>query len=406
MKIIFISGLYTSQLETFLLKISTSYIQNAPNVFQWAVVDGLDSNKVDFEVLSYPFLPCFPTNKFIKSPKEDIMYNGKHIGKVMEYCTIPLIKQLMISSSIKNELIKILNRNRNEEIVVLTYTPLSYFVKPVIELKKKYNNLSLVSIITDLIDDLLYFKDNSSFLKRIQNKLEYESVKKAYAGIDQFILLTEQMVEKISEADNKYIVVEGIAPFNKISDFYKEKKDEGVRSIFYAGTLQEFSGIRELLSAFGKIKNKNYRLVICGEGVLTPEIKNAALLDNRIIYKGMQPREEVLKLQKEATLLINPRRPDKSITRFSFPSKTMEYLVSGTPMIGYKLEGIPEEYYGYFYTVDGLDEESLIDVIQKTLSLPQEILNEKARKAYNFVIQNKTAKMQVKRIIDFISKDN
>ena len=406
MKIIFVSGLYTKQLETVLLKISTSYIQNAPNVFQWAVVDGLDSNKVDFEVLSYPFLPCFPTNKLIKIPKEDIMYNGKHIGKVVEYCTIPLIKQAMISSSIKNELIKILNRNQNEKIVVITYTPLSYFVKPIIELKKKFKNLSLVSIITDLIDDLLYFKDNSSSLKRIQNKFEYESVKKAYNGIDKFILLTEQMVEKISEADNMYIVVEGIASFDKISGFHKGNKDEDVRSIFYAGTLQEFSGVRELLSAFSKITNKNYRLVICGEGVLTPEIENAALLDNRIIYKGMQPREEVLRLQKESTLLINPRRPDKSITRFSFPSKTMEYLVSGTPMIGYKLEGIPEEYYDHIYTVDGVDEESLIDVIQNTLSLPQGILNEKAKNAYDFILQNKTAKMQVKRIIDFISKDN
>ncbi|MBR4853823.1 MAG: glycosyltransferase [Alistipes sp.] len=406
MKIIFISGLYTSQLETVLFKISTSYLQNAPNVFQWAVVDGLDSNKVDFEVLSYPFLPCFPANKLIKIPEEEIIYNGKHIGKVVEYCTIPLIKQLMISSSIKNELIKILNRNQNEKIVVITYTPLSYFIKPIIDLKKKFKNLSLVSIITDLIDDLLYFEDNSSSLKRIQNKLEYEAVKKSYNGIDKFILLTGQMVEKISEANNKYIVVEGIASFDKMSSFHKEKKDEDVRSIFYAGTLQEFSGVRELLSAFSKITNKNYRLVICGEGVLTPEIKNAALLDDRIIYKGMQPREEVLRLQKESTLVINPRRPDKSITRFSFPSKTMEYLVSGTPMIGYKLEGIPEEYYDHFYTVDELDEGSLIGVIQKTLSLPQDILNEKAEKAYDFIMQKKTAKMQVKRIIDFISKDN
>lgn len=406
MKVIFMTGLYSENLRSLLVKNNPSCIQNAPNVFQWAIVNGLYSNNIDFEVLSYPFLPCFPTNKLITIPKEDIMYNGKHIGKIMEYCTIPIFKQLMISSSIKNELGKILNGNRDEEVVVLTYTPQSYFVKPVIELKKKYKNLSLVSIITDLIDDLFCFKDNSSFLKRIQNKFEYKSVKKAYNGIDKFILLTEQMVEKIPEADKKYIVVEGIASSDKMSDFQKEIKDEEVRSIFYAGTLQEFSGVRELLCAFSKINNKNYRLVICGEGVLTPEIKNAARLDNRIIYKGMQPREEVLRLQQESTLLINPRRPDKSITRYSFPSKTMEYLVSGTPMIGYKLEGIPKEYYEHFYVVDRLDENCLVDVIQKTLSLSQEILNEKAKKAYDFIIQNKTAKMQVKRIIDFISKDN
>ena len=63
-------------------------------------------------------------------------------------------------------------------------------------------------------------------------------------------------------------------------------------------------------------------------------------------------------------------------------------------------------YYDHIYTVDGVDDESLIDVIQNTLSLPQGILNEKAKNAYDFILQNKTAKMQVKRIIDFISKDN
>ena len=117
----------------------------------------------------------------------------------------------------------------------------------------------------------------------------------------------------------------------------------------------------------------------------------------------MQTREDVLKLQHESTLLINPRRPDSSITRFSFPSKTMEYMASGTPMIGYKLEGIPTEYYDNFYTIDGLDEDSLKNTIESTMDLSQEVLNKKAMKAYEFVMKNKIAQIQVKRLLDFVS---
>lgn len=78
-------------------------------------------------------------------------------------------------------------------------------------------------------------------------------------------------------------------------------------------------------------------------------------------------------------------------------------MSSGTPMIGYKLEGIPIEYYDNYYTIDDLDENSLSDTIKSTMALSQEELNAKARKAYDFVMKNKTAKIQVKRILDFVS---
>ena len=153
-----------------------------------------------------------------------------------------------------------------------------------------------------------------------------------------------------------------------------------------------------------KISNPNYRLIICGSGTLTPMIIDVSKKDPRIIYKGTLPREEVLALQKKSTLLVNPRKPNGGITRYSFPSKTVEYLSSGTPMIGYKLEGIPSEYYNYYYTIDDLSEETLVATIENVMSLPQSVLDEKARDAFEFIDNNKTAEKQVKRILDFISE--
>ena len=131
-------------------------------------------------------------------------------------------------------------------------------------------------------------------------------------------------------------------------------------------------------------------------------ITEAAEKDPRIIYKGMLPREEVLFLQQQSTVLINPRKPNGGITKYSFPSKTVEYLSSGTPMIGYKLEGIPEEYFNYYYTIDSLSEEDLVHTLDAVLSLPQDELDKKAHSAYKFIMENKTAEKQVKKIIDFI----
>ena len=117
---------------------------------------------------------------------------------------------------------------------------------------------------------------------------------------------------------------------------------------------------------------------------------------------GMVSHAEVVRFQKEASVLVNPRKPDQEITRFSFPSKTIEYMMSGTPMIGYRLEGIPEEYYRHMYIPDTLSVESMAELIDEVLSMPQSFLDAKALSAKEFVIGEKRSVSQVEKIIRFL----
>ena len=41
---------------------------------------------------------------------------------------------------------------------------------------------------------------------------------------------------------------------------------------------------------------------------------------------------------------MNPRSADAEYTKYSFPSKTIEYLATGVPVVMNRLPGIPEEY--------------------------------------------------------------
>lgn len=192
-----------------------------------------------------------------------------------------------------------------------------------------------------LPDNMLEFNANQRFLKRIYCYFENRRVKKLYRYIDKYVLLAAPMEERIPEAQGCNCIVEGmVVP----SPLPLNKKYSKNKVILYTGTLDAFSGVRELVKAFQRINEPNYRLMICGGGVLENMIRKASIEDPRIVYKGMVTREDALRLQKEATALINPRRPDNGITRFSFPSKTMEYMMSGTSMIGYKLDGIPKDF--------------------------------------------------------------
>ena len=66
-----------------------------------------------------------------------------------------------------------------------------------------------------------------------------------------------------------------------------------------------------------------------------------------------------------ATLLINPRFSNEEYTKYSFPSKNMEYMASGTPILTTKLPGMPKEYYEYIY----LFEEESIEGMKNKMSM-------------------------------------
>ena len=323
---------------------------------------------------------------------------------MLPYCTLIGLKHYSIKRRLHREIKRILQiQPKGEKTVLLLYTTYSFYTKAIIPLTKQYTDLTIAAIITDLIDDAFNYKSNNTFLKRIQMNREIKIQKASYRYIDKFILLTKAMEEKIPEAKGKNIVIEGICD-RTLDNSIPEKPNSIIKIILYTGTLQKFVCIDDFVDAFSLTTNPNYRFVICGAGPSESYIKEKAAKDNRIDYRGVVSREVALSLQQKATCVVNPRKPTEEITRFSFPSKTIEYLSSGTPMIGYQLEGIPSEYYSYFYSPKDLKNESMAQLIDEVLSKPASELQERAFAAKRFIIKNKSARIQVDKIIDFISK--
>lgn len=407
MKILFVCGVYPKSDENlFRAHCRGVGLQNAANTFQWALIEGLYLNNADFEVISFPFLPGYPIhyNKLF-SPSGSLFYQGYKIGTFRRYNTFFLYKDFSKKRRLSIYLNKWLKANcdgNEDKIVILTYTPSSCFMNAIIPLKAKYPFIQICSIVPDLVDDATNPIFNLSWLKYQQARLEQKAVKTSYNYIEKFILLSSAMEEKIPQAHNRSIVVEGIA--SKIDMLSVPLKQDTIKTVLYTGTIQEFTGILNLIRAFRQTKDSNYRLIICGAGDCVNRVLELSNGDSRIEYKGSIPRDEAVALQHEATLLVNPRQPNVSLTRYSFPSKTMEYLSSGTPMLGYQLEGIPSEYYDYIYSPKDFSDEALAEKIDEILSMSPENLREAGERAKFFIHSYKEAKYQVKRIIDFLQK--
>ena len=234
------------------------------------------------------------------------------------------------------------------------------------------------------------------FLKKIDSYIQ----KKLFISVDSYVFLTEFMKPHFDLHDKKSIVIEGIYNQNlkfaeKIED-YIEKKNV----ILYTGTLDKRYGMQDLLSAFEGIPNAE--LWICGDGDLRDTIKSMISSGYNIKYFGHVAQDEVTKLQKQAKVLVNPRSSLGEYTKYSFPSKTIEYLASGTPCVMRKLPGIPSDYDKYiFYTKDDTVQ-ALRDSLCDVLSKPLFELNEFGRKAADFIKSNKNSRIQAEKILSII----
>ena len=214
------------------------------------------------------------------------------------------------------------------------------------------------------------------------------------------------MRERLPIGNKPTTVLEGI--YNQGDE--KQMDDESKTSefaekyILYTGTLARRYGIMNLVHAFSRTNLKDVKLYICGEGETKTEILEYVKNNPRIVYKGLVKRDEALHIQRNAMLLVNPRTPEGEFTKYSFPSKTMEYLASGVPTLLYRLPGIPNEYYDYCFSLTDISIDALTNKIEQILNTDYNELRIIGKQARNFILDKKNPKQQTKKIIDLINK--
>ena len=107
----------------------------------------------------------------------------------------------------------------------------------------------------------------------------------------------------------------------------------------------------------------------------------------------------------EATLLVNPRPTDEEYVKYSFPSKTMEYMASGTPVLTTVLPGMPKEYHPYVYLLEDETAEGIAKKLKLVMAESDEVLFHKGQRAREFVLEQKNNVIQGKKILDMLESE-
>ena len=292
---------------------------------------------------------------------------------------------------------RILRRLADENTEIILYSAYMPFLRALYKLPK---TVKITAIITDL--PKFYDLGKTSRAERRLRQWQNRMIDRYLRRVDRFVLLTDRMGDPLHVGNRPTIRMEGICQMTGLppAETPGEKK-----VILYSGTLHNQYGIRNLLCAFEKLRNEEAELWICGSGEAETEIKNLAERDSRVRFFGFCTQEEVASLRTKAAVLVNPRTNDGEYTRYSFPSKTMEYMASGIPVVMYKLDGIPDEYDEYLNYADpsGAVPERLSEALEKVLS-DYETAQKKARRARNFVLENKNAIRQAERLLRLLDE--
>lgn len=269
----------------------------------------------------------------------------------------------------------------------------------------KLLRIPICALVTDMITTPLTTSlDTQSTYGRLFFAMRKHKQYKSLKQYDLFVFLTKFMAEIYNPNNRPYIIMEGSVDhtLQLDSDSYSQHDK---KIIMYAGAIEAEYGFNELVQAFMKLSIQNIELHIYGGGKFVSKLLEYQKNDSRIKYMGIVSNEQVVAAEKQATILVNPRLSNQEFAKYSFPSKTSEYMVSGTPLVTTKLPGIPDEYFEHLYLFEEESIEGFAKKMQEILSLPCTELRQKGRDAQEFVLKNKNNIVQTKKIINFFTQN-
>lgn len=390
-------GLFPDEYVDEITKNSIGGCQNAANKLQWGIVKGLEALEENVRVFNSMYVGSYPRlYKKIMIPTFKFKHENNETDINIGFNNIFGLKVFSRYFTVKKELDKWASNGSGKEKVLLVYAMTTPFAELAGYVKRTYSDIKVIYIIPDLPMYMDVTMVQQSIIYRTLKKIEEFFFRKSLRKIDGYVLLTDSMKNWFDTKIN-YTVVEGMIVDDKnISYNHRLRK----KQILYSGGIKCEYGVIDLVKAFSEIENPEWELIIYGDGSAMDTVRGYAARDSRIKLMGFAPNTVVVEHQKEVALLVNPRK-DQEMTKYSFPSKTLEYMMSGTPMIGYRLSGIPEEYYDNMFVIEDT-EDGMKEALKMVMGLPQDTRNQMGEKARKFVVEQKNAKIQCRKIIDLL----
>lgn len=398
MNVFFLGGVYGDSDKKIVLEQSRGVVQIAADTLQKNYIRGLSEAQAvkRLTVVNLPFIGAYPKRyaKIFFKPLAQMEYLGRAEVVSHGFFNLVLLKNLHRAYLACRSLLNQLNTVPQGDNYVVCYSMHLPFLLACQIVKWLRPNTHLCVIVPDLPEYMAVRTGLIKLLFRAVAKVSYLIVGRA----DSVVVITQPMLEKFNTPTK--VVIEAIVdPVHSVHAFEQHAKPY----FLYSGTLDRRYGIRNLIDSYIKSGIESHFLYICGAGSDQDYVEQAAAHCKSVKYLGQLSRTEVLALQCGASLLINPRDNSSEYTKYSFPSKVVEYMWSGVPILMYKLDGIPDRYYDFCFLASS-SEGGLCEALLKIVKLDPDELRQTGQLAKCFVADHKMPLMQVEKLLNAIKR--
>lgn len=382
-KIIYVTNLCTPKTYNSLFQDAKTKSSEAVQKFHRLFVEGFSTRKKN-KVVAISTLPVSPKvhkRVFWKINSERL--NGVTYSYSL-VINLPVLKHIF---DLGISFLRVLKASLFENNCLIICDSLNYSIALGSVMASKVTKTKSLAIVTDLP---LFFdgcseRQNSRF-QSLCHKFDY------------YVFLTKDMNHVLNFDNKPYLVIEGLVDYKMLEKETTDLDSDTKIICMYAGSMQKKYGIDMLVEGFLKANINNCELHLYGNGDYVKELKIICKRNKNIKYFASKSNEYIVNRELKATLLINPRPTHEEYTKYSFPSKNMEYMVSGTPVLTTKLPGMPKEYLEYVYLIEEETAEGVAKALIKTLIEGNEKLKGKGLKAKQFVLKHKNNIIQTNKI--------
>ena len=336
----------------------------ATHKFSWSVIRSLHK-KFDFvynisscDIRNYPAVPklYFPPFFFSRSGVK-----GCFIGFV-NYLFLKHLSRILILTFILSGVVL---RYRSRYILVHgTHTPFML----VAVLIKLFSRARILILLTDQHGRVV---SSDGWVGRLLRSFDTVLMRALLYRFDAYICLSFAFISKFDL--HNAIVVPGILSedFKVSINANRALASEAPKSVdvVFAGGISEENGVDRLIQAFFELRNSNARLIFYGAGPLVEDVRLAAVRDLRISYGGVLIGDELSRGLLSASLLVNPRPVGEEFAQTSFPSKLIEYMATGVPVLTTPLMCIPDDLNDCLYFTDGDSSECILKALVNVLRI-------------------------------------
>ncbi len=184
-----------------------------------------------------------------------------------------------------------------------------------------------------IIYDMLDTYEDSLFLPKPIRNFCVSIDKMLMRSVDAVVLADEEQIQEVNGIPNDNVVIIYDSPLTR-TPIIKERKDNSLFTLFFAGALQKnkYLNLDKMFAAVEQLDG--VKVVIAGYGDLVPYIQEVEQkMPGKIEYIGEITHAEVLQRSADADLLFMLRDPILPVNKYICGSKILESMMCGTAII-------------------------------------------------------------------------